>query len=181
MKDILFFAIAIALTWWSREWTVKRPIRGKGTRYLVSVFLLLFVFANMPDIVAFLGRSVHVTVKETIVFIAMGLLLSIPIIVTGNFEIRDDHRIYHKKNIAFVIVLILLFLFKELLKDYTSGINKVTLTLLVTWMGMAYLLPFRFANFIKIRRLYKQLQHQKSLYEKKSEQDACADESVDSH
>lgn len=81
---VFVFAIA-ALVLWRRTRSFYRPIRGDGKRLLYPILFML------PGLLLIFNSNVHAPFYEFLIAAAIGIILSIPLIWTTNYEIRDDH------------------------------------------------------------------------------------------
>lgn len=126
----------------------SKPVKGKGYRLLLP---LLFLALGVTGL---LNPQLHLSVKEVVLSLLCGAVLSIPMILTTNYERREDGLIYPKKSMAFVVALIGLIVLRLGLRSYLSGLDPAELGMLFYLIAVAYVVPWRIASFIKFRRLH---------------------------
>jgi membrane protein CcdC involved in cytochrome C biogenesis len=86
---------------------------------------------------------------------AFGLLLSVPLIWTTNYELRSDQHIYAVKNISFIIAFLVILIIRFLFRDYLKWLGPETVGALFITIALGYILPWRIISFLKFRKLYK--------------------------
>ena len=95
-----FLLVIFGLIPWRRTRAMVRPIKGSGLRILLPLLYM------SPALSVVIQPSVHMTSIEIAFSVIFGIVLSVPLIYTTSYEIRDDGKIYAKKSIGFVIALI---------------------------------------------------------------------------
>lgn len=128
-----------------------RPMKGNGIRLLAPIF---FMLPGMLMVV--FNPNVHAFLWEWGVALAIGAVLSIPLIWTTNYEIREDQHIYAKRNMGFIIAFVVVALIRFLLKDYMSMIDADTKTALFIVVAVGYVVPWRVVSYMKFRELLRQ-------------------------
>lgn len=113
---------------------------------------LLFM---LPGVFLLLEPSVHAPLYDWLIAALLGLVLSLPLIWTTNYEVRDDNQIYAKRNIGFVFAFIVVIAIRFVLRSYLSMIEPQTLAALFMLVAFSYILPWRIVSYLKFR---KQLQ-----------------------
>ncbi|OMF21167.1 cobalamin biosynthesis protein CbiX [Paenibacillus sp. FSL H8-0548] len=126
-----------------------KPIRGDGRRILMPLLFML------PGVFLLLEPSVHAPLYDWLIAALLGLVLSLPLIWTTNYEVRDDNQIYAKRNIGFVFAFIVVIAIRFVLRSYLSMIEPQTLAALFMLVAFSYILPWRIVSYLKFR---KQLQ-----------------------
>ncbi|WP_125665818.1 CcdC family protein [Paenibacillus baekrokdamisoli] len=147
MQVIPIVLLVMALIIWRRTRAMTRAIKGNGIRMLLPMLFLL------PAVLMFLNPELHMTTREIVLAIGTGILLSIPLILTTNYEIREDGQIYAKKSIGFIISFVGLVLFRLGLRNYLSGLDPNELTALFLLVAASYIIPWRLVSYIKFRKL----------------------------
>ncbi|MBD3922061.1 cytochrome c biogenesis protein CcdC [Paenibacillus sp. PR3] len=141
---VLIAAIA-ALVLWRRTRSMFRPIRGNGIRMLIP---LLFVAPG-------LSLVVDATANEPAwIFGAafgLGIMFSIPLILTTQFEVREDNLIYAKKSGWFFIAFLSLAIVRIILRQELSDMDSQGQMALLITVAFGYLIPWRIASYIKFR------------------------------
>lgn len=152
-----FYIIAVliaALVIWRRTRSMYRPIKGNGRRIL---FPIVFFF---PSITMYFNPAVHVHMLEGLLAVVLGGVLSIPLIWTTNYEVREDGHIYAKKNTAFIIAFIVVLAIRFFLRNHLDSIEPQTLAALFLLVAVSYVVPWRIISFYKFRKIYVSLQQQ---------------------
>jgi membrane protein CcdC involved in cytochrome C biogenesis len=147
MQTIPIVLAAMALIIWRRTRATSRPIKGNGMKMLIPLLFLL------PAALMFANPELHLTVREIVLAVGTGIVLSIPLIITTNYEIRTDGHIYAKKSVGFMISFIGLVIFRLVLRNYLSELDPNELTALFLIVAAAYLLPWRIVSYLKFRQL----------------------------
>jgi membrane protein CcdC involved in cytochrome C biogenesis len=146
-----YYTIVIAvagLILWRRTRNMYRPVKGNGIRILIPALFLI------PGIMMILNPQVHAYAWEWISALALGLLLSIPLIWTTGYEIREDQNIYIKKNVSFIFAFVAVLALRFLLRNYLSMIDQQTKTALFMLVATGYIVPWRIVSYIKFRKLF---------------------------
>jgi len=142
------FVIAIAaLVLWRRTRSFYRPIRGDGKRLLYPMFFML------PGLSLIFNPDVHAPLYEFAIAAAIGIVLSIPLTWTTNYEIREDHLIYAKKNWGFIVAFVVVIAIRFELHHYLSQVDPQTLGALFMVLAFFYVIPWRVVSYIKFRKL----------------------------
>jgi membrane protein CcdC involved in cytochrome C biogenesis len=153
MNDSYYFIAAAiaALVLWRRTRSMYRPVKGKGLRLLIPILFLI------PASSMFLNPAVHASGWEWVAALAIGMLLSVPLIWTTGYEVREDHLIYTKKNIGFAVAFVAVLAIRFALKDSLSMIDPQTKAALFMTLVFGYLVPWRVVSYFKFRRVYSLL------------------------
>ncbi|MEV5026729.1 CcdC family protein [Paenibacillus sp. LPE1-1-1.1] len=144
---IVFIA---ALVLWRRTRSMYRPIRGNGIRLLVPLLFLL------PGLSLIFNSNVHEPAWTFGAAFGLGILFSIPLIWTTNYEVREDNLIYAKKNWGFFAAFIGIVLLRFALRQELSDIDPQGKTALFLLVAFGYIIPWRAVSFIKFRRVVNQ-------------------------
>ncbi|MDR4887477.1 DUF1453 family protein [Fredinandcohnia sp. QZ13] len=140
--------IIFGLILWRRTRAMVRPIKGSGLRILLPLLYMSPAFSVV------IQPSVHMTTMEIIVSVIFGIILSIPLIYTTGYEIREDGKIYAKKSIGFVIALIIVFVSRRLSDSFLPGIDALTLNALSIISLFVYVGLWRIISFMKFKKVY---------------------------
>ncbi|MFS0864876.1 CcdC protein domain-containing protein [Fredinandcohnia sp. 179-A 10B2 NHS] len=146
MYVILF--VIFGFIFWRRTRSMVRPIKGSGLRILLPLLYMSPAFSVV------LQPSIHMTSKEVLVSVLFGLVLSIPLIYTTGYEVREDGKIYAKKSIGFVIALISIFVIRRLVNYFLPGIDFLTLNALSIISLFVYVGLWRIISYTKFRKVY---------------------------
>jgi membrane protein CcdC involved in cytochrome C biogenesis len=160
MNSSSFYTIVIlitALVFWRRTRAMYRPIKGNGVRLILPIlYLMPFCFLLIAN------PKVHLAGWAWVCAFAFGFLLSIPLIWTTNYEIRSDHKIYAVKNNNFILLFLIIFIIRFLLRDYFKWLGPDTESALFVTVALGYILPWRIVSFLKFRKLHMSIR-QKNL------------------
>ncbi|WP_274361349.1 cytochrome c biogenesis protein CcdC [Paenibacillus thermotolerans] len=149
-----FYGIALAvaaLIMYRRTKNMYRPIKGDGRRILIPIF-----FIAIPGAALVTNPEAHALIWEWFAALLLGVLLSIPLIWTTDYEIREDRQIYAKKNMWFVIAFVIVIAIRFLLRNELNMFDQQTKAALFMMVAAGYIIPWRVVSFIKFR---KTLQH----------------------
>jgi membrane protein CcdC involved in cytochrome C biogenesis len=146
---IMIAAIA-ALVLWRRTRSMYRPIRGSGVRLLIPMLFMI------PGVTLLLNPNVSEPAWAYGVALGLGVVLSIPLIWTTNYEVREDKLIYAQKNWGFVAAFIGIVLIRFLLRQELTGMEPQGKMALFMMVAFGYIIPWRIVSFIKFRRLVSQ-------------------------
>lgn len=127
-----------------------RPIRGSGIRLLLPMLFML------PGMSVFLNPIRSVPAWAFGVAFGVGMLLSIPLIWTTNYEVREDNLIYAQKNWGFVVAFLGVLLIRFALRQELVSIEPMGRLALFLMVAFGYLVPWRLVSFIKFRRVLAQ-------------------------
>lgn len=140
------FAVLMAIfVLFVRMKAAKRPVSSKKI-ILPPIFMstgaLMFVFPFF-----------RVTVTELLEALTVGLLFSILLIKTSNFEVRDN-QIYLKRSRAFAFILIGLLIIRIVAKLILSAsIDVGQLSGMFFLLAFGMIVPWRVAMFLQYRKL----------------------------
>ncbi|MGM7724248.1 CcdC family protein [Metabacillus sp. Hm71] len=105
----------------------------------------------------FIHPMFRVTVAEFFEALIVGMLFSIFLIKTSNFEIRENN-IYLKRSKAFAFILIGLLLIRIIMKSYLSStIDFGELSGMFWILAFGMIVPWRIAMYISYKRVKEQL------------------------
>ena len=106
----------------------------------------------------FLHPFFRVTLAETMEALLAGLLFSIFLIKTSNFEVKEQ-EIYLKRSKAFAYILIGLLVIRITAKLLLSSQIEVGALSGMFWiLAFGMIVPWRIAMYIKYKKLYNQVQ-----------------------
>ncbi|MFC0274087.1 CcdC family protein [Metabacillus herbersteinensis] len=105
----------------------------------------------------FLHPMFRVTSLEFIEAITVGMIFSIFLIKTSNFEVRES-KIYLKRSKAFAFILVGLLIIRIIMKSYLSNsIDLGELSGMFWILAFGMIVPWRIAMFISFKKLENQL------------------------
>ncbi|WP_026573909.1 cytochrome c biogenesis protein CcdC [Bacillus sp. UNC438CL73TsuS30] len=149
MNGIAMYGIMVVimgLVFWSRTRAMVRPIQGSGIRILLPVLYIL------PGFYALSSLPLQLKISEMAVASFIGLLLAVPLMLTTNYEIRQDGKIYAQKNKTFFIALVAVVAIRIILRQFISGLDPASLTMLFLTVAFSYIVPWRMVSFVKYRK-----------------------------
>ncbi|SDW19250.1 CcdC family protein [Paenibacillus sp. CF384] len=147
--QVITIVIVIAgLVIWRRRNSMYRPIKGNGRRILIPLLFLLPAFSLL------FNPEFKLPVSELVAALGAGLVLSIPLILTTNYEVREDGQIYAKKSTGFMISFVGLVLLRLVALDYLSDLDPNELSGIFILVAVGYVIPWRIASYIKFRTVY---------------------------
>jgi membrane protein CcdC involved in cytochrome C biogenesis len=145
----LIFILIAGLVIWRRTRSMYRPIKGKGGRLLFPI--LFFI----PGIQLLLNPKVHLSLSSDMGAIFLGLILSIPLIWTTRYEVREDQLIYAKKDFVFIFAFLVVLAIRFILRRHFSYMDTYTVSALFMLVAISYIVPWRVISFLKFRKLYR--------------------------
>lgn len=105
----------------------------------------------------FIHPYFRVSPLEIIEAVTIGMLFSILLVKTSNFEIRDN-QIYLKRSKAFMYILIGLLTLRIIMKSVLStSIDYGELSGMFWILAFGMIVPWRITMYLKYRNLLKQL------------------------
>ncbi|MBO1510291.1 CcdC family protein [Metabacillus bambusae] len=145
-----FFAIGMALfVLFIRIKSAKKPATAKK-------IILPPIFMSTGALM-FIHPMFRVTAAEFFEALLVGMIFSILLIKTSNFEIREDN-IYLKRSKAFAFILIGLLLIRIIMKSYLSNtIDFGELSGMFWILAFGMIVPWRIAMFFSFKRVKNQL------------------------
>jgi membrane protein CcdC involved in cytochrome C biogenesis len=140
--------VIFGLVLWRRTRAMVRPIKGSGLRILLPLLYM------SPALAVVIQPSVHMTSIEIVVSVIFGIILSVPLIYTTGYEVREDGKIYAKKSIGFVIALICVFIIRRLVTNFVPHIDVLTLNALSIISLFVYIGLWRIISYSKFKKVY---------------------------
>jgi membrane protein CcdC involved in cytochrome C biogenesis len=140
--------VIFGLVLWRRTRAMVRPIKGSGLRILLPLLYM------SPALAVVIQPSVHMTSIEIVVSVIFGIILSVPLIYTTGYEVREDGKIYAKKSIGFVIALICVFIIRRLVTNFLPHIDVLTLNALSIISLFVYIGLWRIISYSKFKKVY---------------------------
>lgn len=101
----------------------------------------------------FLNPQVKASAIPIAIAAILGLVMSVPLIVTTNYEIRGDGNIYARKSRAFIVSLVVLVVIRFALRNVVQQYNLSTMIMLLYVVAATYIVPWRIASFSKFRKI----------------------------
>jgi membrane protein CcdC involved in cytochrome C biogenesis len=142
-----FIIVIMGLVFWRRTVAMVRPNQGSGIKLLLPILYLL------PGVYAFSSLQLDLKIWEIAVTALVGVLLAVPLMLTTNYEIRQDGQIYAKKNKSFFIALVAVLVIRIGLRQFISGLDPMSLSALFFTVACSYVVPWRIVSYIKFRKV----------------------------
>ncbi|MFC3749674.1 CcdC protein domain-containing protein [Paenibacillus sp. GCM10012306] len=121
----------------------KKPLHESGRRLLIPV---LYISSSLFEL---FDPTLVLTSGRIISSIAIGAILSIPLILVTQFERKSDGKMYYKRNVSLYVLIIVIFSLRLLDFLFISGIDPKTLGFLNNVFTLTYIAIWRMASFIK--------------------------------
>lgn len=141
--------VVLGMVFWRRTRAMVRPIQGSGIKILLPVLYII------PGIYAFSNLQLKLKIWEMAVASLIGLLLAVPLMLTTNYEIRQDGQIFAQKNKTFFIALIAVVAIRIILRQFISGMDPASLVALFFTVACSYVVPWRLVSYVKFRKIKK--------------------------
>ncbi len=139
--------LVVGLVFWRRTKEMVHPIKGSGVKILIPILYLsplLYVLSTL---------HAELKIWEISAAAFIGVLLSIPLMWTSNYEIRQDGQIYAQKNKTFFFALLAVVVIRIAFRPFFSGMDPASTALLFYTVALSYIVPWRITSFIKFKRL----------------------------
>jgi membrane protein CcdC involved in cytochrome C biogenesis len=146
LTTIIIVIAAASLIIWRRTRAMYKPIKGTGKNMLFPLLIFIVGFSG------FMNPDLHFTETEVFGTLILGILFAIPMIMTTNYEVREDGEIYAVRSKAFIFALVGLLVIRLVLKNYISGVDPVTLGMLFFLLAVSYVVPWRVACYLKFKK-----------------------------
>lgn len=111
------------------------------------------MLALLPGLAPVLNPNVSEPAWAYGIAFGLGVLLSIPLIWTTNYEVREDKLIYAQKNWGFVVAFVGVVLIRLVLRQQLGTLDPQTKLALFMTMAFGYIIPWRIVSFSKFRRV----------------------------
>ncbi|MBS4196664.1 CcdC protein domain-containing protein [Lederbergia citri] len=144
---LIIIILVAALIFYRQIISMFKPIKGKGTRIIATLFLLT------PGYALIMNPNAEVTPTEITVALLLGCVFSIPLIFTTGYERREDGKIYVKKSLVFVVIFLLLFAMRWTIRGLIN-MDPDSRMLLFFVTACGYLIPWKLISYYKFRKVY---------------------------
>ncbi|MCR8644934.1 cytochrome c biogenesis protein CcdC [Paenibacillus sp. N1-5-1-14] len=148
--SISIIVVVAILILWRRTKSMYRPMSRNPIRILTPLLFLI------PGLLFLEGTIAHLSVNEIVYPALIGFVMSIPLILTTSYEIREDGHIYSKKSIAFFVTFLIILSLRFFLRSYIQELDAQNFFAIVLIMGICYLVPWRIASFIKFLKILEE-------------------------
>lgn len=144
LYTIVLVAAALVLLRYVRS--TSRPIRGGGIRILLPVLFMA------PGLMLIGNPEAHPQVWMQTAALALGVVLSLPLIRTTGYEIRENGLVYAKPSLWFLAAFLSVLAVRFILRSELDMLDASTKAALFMTVAFGYIVPWRIASFIKFRR-----------------------------
>ncbi|WP_438447320.1 CcdC protein domain-containing protein [Gorillibacterium sp. sgz5001074] len=127
--------------------TTYRPIRGSGLRILLPIIFMT------PGLMLIGNPEVHSPAWMWTAALALGGLLSLPLIFTTGYEIRANGHVYAKPSVWFLVAFAAVLVIRFILRSELDGLDPQTKAALFMTVAFGYILPWRIASYVKFRKV----------------------------
>ncbi|KRE56792.1 CcdC protein domain-containing protein [Paenibacillus sp. Soil750] len=124
---------------------MSKPLKKSGITLLLPILYISTSLMQLFD------PSLHIHEGQVIIALLIGIIVSIPLIVTTNFEVRDNGNTYIKRNKTVFVLLIVIFALRFLAIATINSIDPSTLSFMCNLMTFGYIATWRIISFIKFR------------------------------
>lgn len=121
----------------------KKPLHESGRRLLIPI---LYISSSLFEL---FDPSLVLTSGRVISSIAIGAVLSIPLIMVTQFERKSDGKMYYTRNVSLYVLIVVTFSIRFFDFMLITGIDPKTLGFLNNLVALSYIAIWRIASFIK--------------------------------
>jgi membrane protein CcdC involved in cytochrome C biogenesis len=124
---------------------MSKPLKKSGITLLLPILYISTSLMQLFD------PTLHINEGQVILSLLLGIIISIPLIVTTNFEVRDNGSTFIKRNKTVIVLLIMIFALRFLAIGTIHAIDPSTLSFMCNLMTFGYIATWRIVSFIKFR------------------------------
>lgn len=124
---------------------MRKPLNKSGIALLLPILYISTSFMQLFD------PSLHIREEQVIMSLLVGMIISIPLIVTTNFEVRDNGDTFIKRNKTVFVLLISIFALRFIAIATIHAIEPSTLSFMCNLVTFGYIATWRITSFIKLR------------------------------
>lgn len=140
MSVVIFFLIMRG------QWQgMHKPIKKSGLTLLLPIVFISTSLFQLFD------PTLRIQEAHVLISLLLGLVISVPLIATTNFEVRDNGDTFIKRSKAVFIILIAVFALRFVFVANVKLINPSTLGFLCNLVTLSYIVSWRLVSFIKFR------------------------------
>lgn len=125
---------------------MHRPVKGNGFRIILPLFFIL------PGLEYILQPAAQAPDWMILSAVALGAVLSLPLILTTGYEVRADGKVYAKMSYWFVVAFLGMLAVRFGLRAELHTLDPQVKTSLFMIVAFCYIIPWRIASYIKYRR-----------------------------
>lgn len=124
---------------------MSKPLKKSGITLLLPILYISTSLMQLFD------PSLHIHERQVVIALLIGIILSIPLIMKTNFEVRDNGSTFIKRNKTVFVLLIVIFVLRFLAIATINSIDPSTLSFMCNLMTFGYIATWRIISFIKFR------------------------------
>ncbi|KRE82567.1 ccdc protein [Paenibacillus sp. Soil766] len=124
---------------------MSKPLKKSGITLLLPILYISTSLMQLFD------PTLHIHEGQVIIALLIGVIVSIPLILTTNFEVRENGNTFIKRNKTVFVLLIVIFALRFLAIATIHSIDPSTLSFMCNLMTFGYIATWRIISFIKFR------------------------------
>ncbi|MZQ85846.1 DUF1453 family protein [Paenibacillus sp. 5J-6] len=124
---------------------MNKPLKKSGISLLLPILYISTSFMQLFD------PSLHIREEQVIIALVIGMVVSIPLILTTNFEVRDNGSTFIKRNKTVFVLLIVIFVLRFLVVATIKSIDPSTLSFMCNLVTFGYISTWRITSYLKFR------------------------------
>lgn len=124
---------------------MNKPLEKSGFKLLLPILYISTSLMQLFD------PSLQIHEGQVIIALLIGIMVSIPLIVTTNFEVRDHGNTFIKRNKIVFVLLIVIFALRFIAIATIHSIDPSTLSFMCNLITFGYIATWRIVSFIKFR------------------------------
>ncbi|WP_088832504.1 CcdC protein domain-containing protein [Paenibacillus tyrfis] len=128
---------------------MSTPIKKPGISLLLPILYISTSLFQLMD------PNLHLQSGQVLIALLIGLVISVPLIMTTNFEVRENGAAFIKRNKIVFVILIVVFALRFVFVGTVKVIDPSTLGFLCNLVTFGYVACWRIVSFIKFRNVLK--------------------------
>ncbi|MFD0698548.1 CcdC protein domain-containing protein [Paenibacillus sp. GCM10027628] len=124
---------------------MKAPIKKAGITLLLPILYISTSLFQLFD------PTLHIQQGQVILALLVGMVVSIPLILTTNFEVRASGDTFIKRNKTVFVLLIVIFALRFVVVATVKTIDPSTLSFMCNLVTLGYIATWRIVSFMKFR------------------------------
>lgn len=151
--DIVVVVLIVGLILWRRIQATRRPIKNGFSLVIPLIYIVVIIG------IAWKFLTPHVQYPPAwaiLVTAVIGILVSLPLIFTTNYDLRSDGNIYTRRNRMFIFTFVGLIVVRVLGTMLLQHVDPTTSTFLMYVLLISYFVPWRVACLVKYQRVAAQ-------------------------
>ncbi|WP_427050670.1 CcdC protein domain-containing protein [Paenibacillus sp. TC-CSREp1] len=128
----------------------QKPLHESGRKLLIPILYISTCLFELFD------PALVLTSGRVLGSLAMGAVLSIPLILVTSFERRSDGYMYYEKNITLYLLIIVIFFIRYLDLLFMTDIDSKTMGFLNNLVALSYIGIWRIASYLKFQHVKSQ-------------------------